>query len=394
MKKLILPLILAASVSGCAQNQYSLKPGDAARISTDRHIQAVIDATYEAYGDDEELEFFNIYSIRSIRAPNDLSWQICSLFRGSEWAQGEYKQTHLHRGVATITDTNVLTGVCDLARYPSRPSNFTFMSGEHLENKQQDVASAASSNSSGVKTGSECNDEYGILEGSLAVEDVSDYLNCIERAKNTYGSIASEYEPIEPGSSVMVDVSHMYHPGEMKLSNGNLLRGVEWEALKQVLPANQSNRDVVIDAFSRYWFAYDKFDQRIRVEPLRYISGPYSQTSYVSLRGSLADGGAPNLRLEFKFYGSDWLFADSVRVHADGYNWNSGPINFTRDHTDKVWEIASIPLSGQGMDIARRIANGDDVTIRFVGNDYYHDFDVPSVMKEDIGAMLKAIESM
>ena len=134
MKKLALPLILAALTAGCAQqSRYALKPGDAARISADRHIQAVMDATYAAYGNDEELDFSSIYSIRSVRGRNDVSWQVCALFRGSDWEPGEYKQTHLHRGIATITDANVLTGVCDLARYPSRPSNFTFMSGDQVD---------------------------------------------------------------------------------------------------------------------------------------------------------------------------------------------------------------------------------------------------------------------
>lgn len=139
MKKLILPLILAASVSGCAKSQYALKPGDAARISPDRHIQNVIDATYAAYGNDEELEFSSIYSIRSVRAGNDLSWQVCALFRGSDWEPGTYKQTHTHRGVTTITDTNSLTGVCDPIRYPSRPSNFVMKSSLDIDSSSEET---------------------------------------------------------------------------------------------------------------------------------------------------------------------------------------------------------------------------------------------------------------
>ena len=236
-----------------------------------------------------------------------------------------------------------------------------------------------------VRTAHECSEYYGAGSAQgLSADKVSEFLECIDKAEKAYGGEAEAYQPIEPGSSIEVDVSHAYHPGEMKLSNGNLMREGQWNALRQVLPANQEQRDVIIDAFSRYWFEYDKFDSTLKVEPLRYLSGPYAQTSYVSLRGHVPGSGVPRMRIEFKFYGHDWLFASRVRVHADGSNWDSGPLDFTRNHTDKVWEVASMPLSGRGMEVARLIANSDDVTIRFVGPDYYHDFVVPEVMKRDL----------
>ncbi|MFI0472236.1 hypothetical protein ACGLWX_05870 [Halomonas sp. HMF6819] len=253
-------------------------------------------------------------------------------------------------------------------------------------------AAASASQSEPAKTAYECGEEYGVgTTQGLSIDNVDAYLRCIKTAEQSHGGGGSRFEPIEPGSSMDVDVGYAYYPGELKLSNGNLLRKSQWEALQQIMPAEQARRDVIIDAFSRYWFEYDKFDNSLKVEPLRYISGPYSQTSYVSLRGEVKNGNASGFRLEFKFYGGDWLFANSVRVHADGRNWNSPPLDFMRDHTDKVWEIASIPLSGQGLEIAQRIASGDEVTIRFVGEDYYHDFNVPTVMKEDLSAMLEAI---
>lgn len=271
------------------------------------------------------------------------------------------------------------------------PSTYTQPSRTYTPPPGDTVSSSVGNET--TRTAHECNEAYGVgSPQGLGVDKVDDYLECIDRAKNISENQGESLEPIEPGSSIEVDTNYAYHPGEMKLNNGNIMREENWDSLQKVLPSNQSHRDAIIDAFSRYWFEYDKFDNTLKVEPLRYIDGPYSQTSYVSLRGEVSDGASPQFRIEFKFYGSDWLFANRVRVNVDGTNWDSGPLDFSRDHTDKIWETVSLPLSGRGLEVANLIASGNDVTIRFSGPDYYHDFVVPDVMKKDLAAMLKAIE--
>lgn len=240
----------------------------------------------------------------------------------------------------------------------------------------------------------ECSEKYDEINDWLNADYVGDYVRCLNRASIEYGfeHRGERFKPIEDGSSISVNVNHRYHPGEMSLSNGKVLRLVQWEAIKNILPDDQSARDTIIDGFSRYWFSYDKFEDAIRVEPLRYSTGPYSRTSYVSLRGRVKNGSPDNFRLEFKYYGRNWLFADRIRVHIDGETFDIGPMNFSRDHYTMVWEIASIPLSGRGKEIAERISQGKDVEVRFVGSQYFRDFRVPQVMKDDIAAMIQALE--
>lgn len=138
MKKLILITLIGVALAGCSSmSKYSLPQGDALRNSPDRHIKSIMDGTYASYGSDEDLTFSNIYSIKTIGPRSALSWQVCSLFRGSDWEPGEYKQAHLKNGVTTIANSNVLTGVCDPSRYPSRPSNFAMKSGLTLEQIEQ-----------------------------------------------------------------------------------------------------------------------------------------------------------------------------------------------------------------------------------------------------------------
>jgi len=242
-----------------------------------------------------------------------------------------------------------------------------------------------------VRTAHECTEEFRVYEGGLNIGNTNDYLSCIEDAERAYGRLEERLEPIEPGSSIMVNVNHPFHPGEMKLSNGMILRKNQWESLQSFLPQKRENRDVVIDAFSRYWFGYDRFDNAVKVEPLRYVSGPYSQATYVFLRGMVKNGNPSGFRLVFKYYGRNWIFAERVRVNVDGENIDLGRLGFSRDHTDRVWEVASIPLSGQGRRVAQAISEGSDVVIRFVGPQYYHDFSVPQSMKDDIKAMLEAL---
>jgi hypothetical protein len=142
MKRTILASMFIFALSGCAQqSRYPVQVGDAARISTDRQIQEVIEGTYASFGSDKELVFSNIYTIQTIRPGGQVSWQVCSLFRASDWSPGEYKQAHLHRGVTTITDSNVLTGACDLSRYPSRPINFVMKSGIRAEQVADETSS-------------------------------------------------------------------------------------------------------------------------------------------------------------------------------------------------------------------------------------------------------------
>ncbi|MGS0469014.1 hypothetical protein ACU8V3_19235 [Cobetia marina] len=197
-------------------------------------------------------------------------------------------------------------------------------------------------------TARECQKKYKVLVTDTPVEDMSGYLSCMDLAEQKYGVKTPRFEPIEPSSDILVDVHHSWHPGEMKLRNGHILRGSQLRILKSIMPDAQVARDNIIDAFSRYWFEYDKFDNTIKIEPLRYLAGQYSRSSYVSLRGEISNKKAKNFRLVFKYYGSQWLFAKDLQVNVDGKNYNLNGLSFSRDHTDKVWEVASIPLKGKG----------------------------------------------
>jgi hypothetical protein len=203
---------------------------------------------------------------------------------------------------------------------------------------------------------------------------------------------AERWEPIMEDSKINVDVNYQY---EMKLSNGRLLRQGDWnESLKPFVSSySQEKADTIIDGLTRYYWEYDKVDKKIKYEPLRYMSEPYSNSKYVSMQGSIEKGKAVGL-LKLKFYGSSWIFADSVKIVADDLTWQSPKMNFYRDnYGGNVWEYAYLDISKpEYRDIANKIASSKEVIIRFQGKQYYSDLTLSQRMKSDLMAMLKAID--
>ncbi|HBG78647.1 MAG TPA: hypothetical protein DDW84_07390 [Phycisphaerales bacterium] len=222
----------------------------------------------------------------------------------------------------------------------------------------------------------------------------------IENAISTDASQASNNRPnwvkLTEGVEIYYDQNYQYHPAEMKLSNGMLLRSEDWtnclKGFVESIPANK--RYDVIDGITRFYFNYDKFEKAIKFEPLRYISGPYASNSYISLKGSLTNQKTQAL-LKVQYMGDSWIFADRIKIVADDFSWQSPTIEFYRDSTSVVWEYTYFDLANPEIrNLVDKIISANEVVIRFIGPQYYSDFDVPNRMKTDIAAMLKAIDTI
>jgi hypothetical protein len=211
---------------------------------------------------------------------------------------------------------------------------------------------------------------------------------------NSRASDSPQWEPLVEGSDLTTNVNYEFYPSEMKLSNNMLLRGKTWNGfLKEYIESFPiEKRDGILKGITRFYIEYDKVDKIIKFEPLRYISGPYSSNSYVSLKGTLTKSKA-NALLKIRYYGSSWIFASRITVVADDFTWKSPELKFYRDHYTKVWEYTFLDLNKpKYRNIADRIASSKDVIIRFHGKQYYADLQVTERMKQDISAMLKAID--
>ena len=208
--------------------------------------------------------------------------------------------------------------------------------------------------------------------------------------------VSPKWESLVEGSDLKKDVNYKYHPSEMKLSNDMLLRGDTWNGfLKEYVESFPiEKRNDVLRGLTRFYKDYDKVDKVIKFEPLRYISGPYSSNSYVSLKGSLTRSKASAL-LKIRYYGSSWIFANRITVVADDFTWKSSDLHFYRDNYTKVWEYTYLDLSQpEYRKIANKIVSSKEVIIRFHGKQYYDDLQVTERMKQDISAMLKVIDAI
>jgi hypothetical protein len=203
---------------------------------------------------------------------------------------------------------------------------------------------------------------------------------------------AEKWMPIMQGSRINVDVYYEY---EMKLNNGRLLSQNDWNNyLKPFIEDySQDQADIIINGITRYFWEYDKVDKKIKFEPLRYISGPYSNSKYVSMQGAIEKDKFTGL-IKFKYYGPSWIFAKSIKVVADDFTWQSPNLEFYRDnYRGNVWEYAYLNISNpEHRSLAENIASSKEVIIRFQGRQYYSDLSLSSRMKEDLLAMIKVID--
>ncbi len=233
-----------------------------------------------------------------------------------------------------------------------------------------------------------------ILSGCVTTNSIYQTKPIITKNQNSLTS--PKWEALIEGSDLKTDINYKYYPNEMKLSNGMLLRKNTWNGFlkKYIEKFSLEKRDTILRGLTRFYIAYDKVEKIIKFEPLRYISGPYSLNSYVSLQGSLTKSKASAL-LKIHYYSYSWIFANKITVIADNFTWKSPELKFYRDNNSKIWEYTFLDLDNPKYRmIADKIASSKEVIIRFYGEQYYDDIQITERMKEDILAMLKTIDTI
>lgn len=235
-----------------------------------------------------------------------------------------------------------------------------------------------------------------LIEGS----DISYDRNDLERQKITWNDQRhrrAEHLKRHPGSRLHpIDAWDRNKYGYMSLNNGETLRFEVWEGyLKDFLESLPlEKRHAVLAGLTRHSHEYNMFDTGILFEPLRHSTGPYNRASYIGLVGLLKRNAAAGF-VKIRYYGVSSLFIERFKVVTDGKTFQSPPINFETDTTGKVREWANLRLDDPEVrDLVERIISSNKAVIRFQGRQYYQDLVVPDRMKNDMRAMLKAIDSI
>lgn len=233
-----------------------------------------------------------------------------------------------------------------------------------------------------------------LIEGSDICYDRKD----LERQKimwNDQRQRRAEHLKRNPGSRLHpIDAWDREKYGYMSLNNGETLRFDVWERylkdFMESLPLEK--RHAVLSGLTRHSHEYTVFDNGILFEPLRHSTGPYNRASYIGLVGLLKRNAAAGF-VKIRYYGVSSLFIDRFRVVTDGKTYQSPPIDFETDNTAKVREWVNLRLDDPEVRaLVERIIYSNKAVIRFQGQHYYQDLVVPDRMKNDMRAMLKAID--
>lgn len=183
--------------------------------------------------------------------------------------------------------------------------------------------------------------------------------------------------------------------GNITLSNNMKLRSEDWDNylrsyIESFPPVKRSK---ILDGVLRHKTEYDKVDKLIRFEPKTFLSGPYSKSSHIGVVGTLQPNKI-NAFIKFKFYGDSWIFAKSLKIVTDGNSYQSPILKFKRNsYGGKVWEIAYLNLNDNAnRELINKIVLSKEAIVRFQGGQSYYDLEVTNRMREDISAMLKAID--
>ncbi len=98
-------------------------------------------------------------------------------------------------------------------------------------------------------------------------------------------------------------------------------------------------------------------------------------------------------RLKLQYYGSDWLFVDTVTVKADDKVYQLGRLDFERDHgSGSVWEWIDMPIKDHEMLSHWMMAKR--VVVRFEGRQYQDDFVVPQAQQAQLREVYQAWKVM
>jgi hypothetical protein len=148
-------------------------------------------------------------------------------------------------------------------------------------------------------------------------------------------------------------------------------------------------RDVLGEALSLYSTACTGGpSRRIEFQTPRADRTALTQ-SYLGLVGAL-EGASCELALRAAYRGPP-VRAERIALIADGVRWSSPRIDFD---DDGGWEIATLPLTRELARVVMRTAEARDALLRFEAGAAYEDVVLTDDMKQDLRAMLDALDAI
>lgn len=142
----------------------------------------------------------------------------------------------------------------------------------------------------------------------------------------------------------------------------------------------------------------------VKTDSFEGIDWYYDRATYSSYAGnkfSLYIGkrsfGGPWLILRMQYYGSDWVFWETLTISVDGEKFSISPgySEVDRDNGGgDVWEWYDMAPSPANLEMIRKIINSNNTTLRFQGDTYRADRVLSSAQKRAFKNVLVAFEAL
>lgn len=105
-------------------------------------------------------------------------------------------------------------------------------------------------------------------------------------------------------------------------------------------------------------------------------------------------GEAPWLRMSLQYAGSSWLFIKKATIVIDGTKRGEIGGTWQRDNSSTVWEWLDAPVTAENIQLVRDMANAKKVVIRFDGQQYYKDREIPAAELKAMRNVLAAYKEL
>lgn len=128
----------------------------------------------------------------------------------------------------------------------------------------------------------------------------------------------------------------------------------------------------------------------------RYTNSRSTAYLYIGRRGlgDEVNSGRPWLRMRVQYAASSWLFVNEVTAYHDGVSEPLVAGVFERDNNSTIWEWMDVAPDDYQLEVLRSLANADEASLRFRGQQYHRDVNLSASDKRAIREVLLAFEAM
>jgi hypothetical protein len=200
-------------------------------------------------------------------------------------------------------------------------------------------------------------------------------------------------EPIVEGSDIqLVALQKRHLHGGMSrytLSTGQNVSETKLKSIRDIASKFDTEKAEIVKLLLDLGIREDEMEHA-------YFVSSYSNSfwrSDIRLYIGLKDA-APYLRFTARYRGQYWLFANSFKVAADDYRWQSPPYTFKRRVASGVEEWIDIPITPNEIAWAQKLARAQKAVVRFQGSEHNKDVELTPGQKDGIAKILRLYELM